>query len=346
MPRPRARGTATAWLAVRWTAAGVALGAVLYGSPAAAVTAACGDQIGPGGAFRLEQDLESCDGAGVALTVVGPVTLEMDGREIRCAVIDPAGGIELAARQVNISGGTVRGCRFGISAAGEGRHRIENVHVRSSIDVGIDLVSDRSQLRGADATNGGGDGVRVRGARARLDRNVASDNGLNGFTVIGDGCKLTDNTAVNNARTGVEVSGDRNTLTRTVCTTRANHGLLVTGDDNRVRWTTAARNVRSGILVTGSRNDLERNRAVHNASHGFEILQGDSNRLRGGFAVSNALNGFDLDGTGNAVTGNRATNNNLGIRVRGGAGNAISSNAALGSAGADLRDDTACAAAE
>ena len=86
LPRPRGR-----WLrvlrvltsgVVSLLAAFVMLGSV---TPAHADVVQCGDVLGPGGRFTLEQDIVCQGGAGVGVTVQDGAVLDLNGHTVNCA---------------------------------------------------------------------------------------------------------------------------------------------------------------------------------------------------------------------------------------------------------------------
>ena len=90
----------------------------------------CGQTIGPGGHYKLDADLDCSDpittsGLDVALTVVGPVTLDLRGHSIIGYVnLD---GIILDGEKAKIRKGTLTGFYNGVVVEGDGHHKIFKV---------------------------------------------------------------------------------------------------------------------------------------------------------------------------------------------------------------------------
>src|SRR5262245_54399775 len=83
----------------------VALG-MLWVASAEAVN--CGDKLGPGGSFTLTADLGPC-ATSVALTVQGPVTVDLGGHAVSGST-----GILIIGSQAQVRNGFVTGCNIGV----------------------------------------------------------------------------------------------------------------------------------------------------------------------------------------------------------------------------------------
>jgi hypothetical protein len=98
-----------------------------------AVTLSCGDTVGPGATIVVDADLNGCTGAGTAaLTVVGPVTLDLNGHELRCAAINPADGLHVIGEHARVVNGAVRACGYGVLVEGGGKHTLSGVNANAN----------------------------------------------------------------------------------------------------------------------------------------------------------------------------------------------------------------------
>jgi len=311
----------------------------------------CGDTVGPGGKLVLTADIGLCTGVGTpALTVVGPVTLDMDGHQIRCAGVDPADGIRVIGDKARIQNGSVRNCGYGVRLEGAGKHILEGVTANSNNGRGIDVTVDRTTLSGCSATSNVGEGIRIASARNRVDRCVATNN-AEGFLIEGGNNRVFDSEAVGNAGAGFDVQSGANQISRCVATNNDQAGFDISGSDNRLKENHADRSAQVGFQVSGDRNSLAECTATRNASDGFEVSasdpeSADANTLAACMATSNGAHGLEISGDGNTVSDGRFTNSALtGIEFNGGTGNAFRENVAMENATHDLKDSTMCTGA-
>ena len=289
------------------------IAALLLVLPASARAIECGDVVGPGGKIALDQDLSGCAGAGTpALTVVGPVTLDLAGYQIRCATLDSADGVEVLGSSARISNGSVRACKtYAIKLAGTGGHRVEDVSVRSSTGDGFLIESDKNSLSGVSSTNHTGAGYVVSGATASLRNCVATNDGDQGFRIESDGSKLQNNVAVNNSKEGYLVSGNGNKLSRNRASGNGNEGFELTGNGNKLKGDSADRNSQHGVTVSGDDNRMDRVDAIDNVGNGFELAAGTGNRIKASTATSNGSDGIEISANNSRVQSNRAYNLSL-----------------------------------
>jgi hypothetical protein len=99
---------------------------------------------------------------GLALTVIGPATLDLGGFTVGCTA---APGLVVRGRAANVSNGTFTFCSPAVTIEGEGRHSLTAV-----------------------LTSGGGDGFIVTSDKSKLTRVTSWDSdGDWGFRITGDG---------------------------------------------------------------------------------------------------------------------------------------------------------------
>jgi len=336
----------------RFAAVSASCCAVALSSGAAhAVTLACGDTVGPGTIVVVDADVTGCAGAGTpALTIQGPVTLDMGGHEVRCASMNPADGIHVVGDHVRIQNGSVRACGYGVLVEGGGKHTLSGVNVNANLGRGIDVTSDRNTLTRCSATsNSAAEGFRIASDRNRIDHCVATNNAT-GLVLDGDGNRLVESEAVASAGAtgfGFDIGGSTNQVSRCAATSNDQAGFSIAGTENKIRENHATRNTQEGFEVTGTGNSLAQNIAARNGTHGFALTAVSGTDLDANLAISNASQGIDVSGSNNEITRNHAVNNGLsGIQFTGaGTGNSFEANVAMQSTNNDVRDTTACAGA-
>lgn len=131
---------------IRFIASGLgttALGLTLLASSGASNPAhaiSCGDTLGPGGSFKLDVDLVDCPRDAPALTIVGPVRVNMAGHSVSCGEDANDSGIEITGRRARLSNGEVTGCVDGVLASGLGQHVIWKVTSTQNSNYGFRLV--------------------------------------------------------------------------------------------------------------------------------------------------------------------------------------------------------------
>ncbi|MFT4572258.1 MAG: parallel beta-helix repeat protein [Hyphomicrobiaceae bacterium] len=305
----------------------------------------CGDAVEPGSKVVLTADVDGCTGAGVAaLTITGPATVDLNGFQVRCSVIDPADGIAILGVGVRLSNGSVRGCNaFGVSLGGSGRHTLTDFAVKASSGDGVLVASDSNTLRGVAATNGNASGFNFTGSANRVSECTATNNNDQGFVVAGDATKLSSNAAVNNQKEGFLVGGNGNRLKANTATTSGREGFELAGNDNRLKRSIAIRNTQEGVVVAGNDNRVDRVVAIHNAGHGFSVSAGSGSRLKRCSTTSNGGAGFDLAAGPTSIRGGRSMNNATnGLRASGGFDNRIEDVVSLESGTNDVSDSNAC----
>ena len=157
----------------------VVLCSVLASPPAAAQSDAgvdCGSTLGPGGSYRLVSDVGPCKNVGEALTLEGPVEVDLNEVTVSCATkleageSSPYAGIDVEGKRVKLYNGTVQDCEDGVILDGDGHHELSELTITSTqTDVGD------------------------RGIRARSDHNLVQDNVVSGFA--GEGFRIDGDNA-------------------------------------------------------------------------------------------------------------------------------------------------------
>ena len=232
----------------------------------------CGDTVGPNEKIVLTQDLLCPSYVDVALTIVGPATLDMNGKSIICL----AGlfsdnitnqGVSVSGKRARIKNGTISSCQHGMLLQGEGRHRFDNVHASDTKASGFQVGSDNNTLR----------------------RNTVSSAGDHGFYVLGDKNKLQDNFAELSRLEGFRlVRAYKNTLTRNRSYYNSGSGF----------WTS----------LGGDENKFIKNTSAFNEDEGFKLSDGRKHLLVNNTAQENNWNGIFVD---EEVSATRVTRNTL-----------------------------------
>ena len=244
------------------------------------ISVECGQMIGPGGHYRLDADLDCSDpgttlGLDSALTVVGPVTLDLRGHSI----IGHSGldGILVDGEKASIRKGKVTGFYNGVVLEGEGHHKIFKMNAVENKEKGFRVNSDYN----------------------RLTVNTARDNGDNGFYFIGNNNWFVKNRAEKNGDEGFygpsEAGQNKIYLNRAIGNLQ--DGIQVVGSENRVIHNLAKDN---GYDADGN---------IHNSGYdGFEI-DGDLNFVYKNRSFNNSQNGIEIDGRENKIVKNKAKQN-------------------------------------
>ena len=295
----------------------------------------CGDTIAPGANVVLTADL-TCDELDVALTVIGPAVLDLNGFTIACDDRNANGdevitGISVEGSGAIVRGGTVRDCRQAIALRGAGRHQLSSVSALFSSSDGVRIESDRNRVTDSFAFFNGGSGFAIQGKanlvsgnaatgnrfgfdveqRNTLERNVASGSDLTGFVLRSRSATLRGNRAVDGS-TGFNVRGQSNRL----------EGNQAEGNQTGFFFEEFARrnvlveNVAedsgiSGFVVNGEANRLLKTRAEGNGANGIRIAAAARRTVvRSSFARNNGQ-GDLFDNVPDCGT-NRWRNNDFG----------------------------------
>jgi parallel beta-helix repeat protein len=258
---------------------------------------ACGKTLTGGGIFSLKQDLTcACEDAEAdvppALTLVGPVELNLNGKTLSCGGCEKSTGIVVQGERVRVENGTVSDCMRGIEVKEGNSHRLQKLTIAENLEEGVRakegnnhrfvaLILARNGLEGLrsegskglisnnKAFGNGEPGFRIDGDSNRVRYNLATDNVEAGLRIKGDSNRVRDNLAVRNGQQGIRIQGDGNTARHNQTWSNGEQGIVVEGDGTKVIHNVANRNCRDGIEIDGgSENALIRNIANHNGNPG------------------------------------------------------------------------------
>src|SRR5262245_36916702 len=234
--------------------------AALPGHASAGFT--CGGTVWPGGTVTMATDISACS-TNPALTIVGPVTVEMAGHHFECIGLNQTGINIIGTGAVVKRGLVFAGCQHQIVLAGSGYHEIDEMFGHQAGDnptganaVTILVFSDHNVVRRSVAATSGGDGIQV----------VGSEN------------VIRDNYVVNSGRDGVRVLGDVNGLYNNLVTLSHVDGfhLMAGSDNNALTNNTAVANVGAGFRSTTVGSRFSGNGSVGNG-FGFSFgVENDS----------------------------------------------------------------------
>jgi hypothetical protein len=320
-----------AWLIARWI--GLAL-AGPWAATASADVLTCGSTVGPGKKVVLEGSVTGCRPDLPAITVIGPVTLDLNGQTVSCATDGTIGqrpfGIQVIGERARIKNGRVVDCLVGVALQGEGGHSLSEMSIERPVVEGVYAGGDRNRISDVTVTSSYmGVGISVDGARNTLTRCTSNGNYREGFRIWGEGNRVSRGVASDNGSRGFEVRGDRVRLSGNVALYTRDPGATGDGD---------------GIVIFGISPVLTGNTASFNVGRGFDVIANLA-RITSNSASGNGREGFIASGTANVLQRNSArTNRGAGIRLRSGAEETrVLANTALGNdpAALDLRDDSA-----
>jgi hypothetical protein len=245
----------------------ILVGAIVFfaGNVTPAHTIRCGDTLGPGGSFQLEQDLD-CPPNVTALTIKDGAVLDLNGHIVNCSA--DFGCITLSGFGAQLLNGAVRGGTHDpILVAGTGGHTLRNITSSKFADGNIIVRSDQNRLINVTATAGFVAALTIGG-----NNNQLSDSIVQCFSSILDAC--------------ISVSGDGNRVLDNFVTSLngSRAGLLISGNNNVVRRNRAINNdlgfspqlgAGAGIVVTGTGNDLRNNTSLENDPLDVRDTNGD-----------------------------------------------------------------------
>jgi len=263
-------------------------------------TISCGDTLGPGGVISIDNSIDGCSTASgsPALTLIGPVEVDLRGNRVACDASAPPVGILIKGRGAKLLNGQVFDCKIGVKVSGKGRHEIAGINADSHRDTGFLVTSGRNNIHdcaGNDADVG--DGFTVRGRRNELFDNSGVHNGENGFDLRGNLNRLRSSVAVDNGSDGIEVGGRRNEVLLNSSASNAGDGFEVNGDNNQLSSNVSTRNVGNGFFIkalvgSADSNTIDDNSAVENLEDGYRIA-GQKNTFSGNRAFDNGSDGFE-----------------------------------------------------
>jgi parallel beta-helix repeat protein len=202
----------------------------------------CGDVLGPGGRFELQDNLE-CGDSG--LTLRDGATLDLKGHIVACRELF-AGCVVLTGAGAQLLNGAVQGGDHeSIVLEGAGGHTVRDV-TSTLVDANVVVRSHHNRLI-----------------------NVMAESANNAaFIISGNQNRLTDSIArcLNLAFQGcIFVRGSGNRLLNNFATATLEPSFEIAGNNNVLRGNRAIRNDGAGILVTGTGNRLQHNTALENA---------------------------------------------------------------------------------
>ena len=247
----------------------------------------CGDTIGPGGHYKLDADLDCSDpittsGLDAALTVMGPVTLDLKGHSIiGHADLD---GILLDGEKAKIRKGTVTGFYNGVVVEGDGHHKIFKIKAVENEEWGFAVNSDHNRLTLNRASDNGDNGFYFMGSSNWFVKNRAENNGDEGFygpSAAGQN-KIYMNQAIGNLQDGIQVVGNENRIIYNLAKENGYDengevyrfgydGFEIDGDLNFVYRNRSFKNSQNGIEVDGRENKIVKNKAKQNIKHGMIV---------------------------------------------------------------------------
>ncbi len=279
----------------------------------------CGGTIGPGGTFTMTSDITSCPGT--ALTVVGPVVLDMGLRNLSCAGLST--GLRIEGKGASVLGGQIFGCTVAVDVGGAGGHKVQRMRaVANALAFG---VSSDGNLLAHNAARSHSAAFQVNGNRNKLVGNLSVSTSGDAFQTFGNGNAFTQNAVQQAARGFASEVG-------TVGNVYKENTATVTG---------------VGFAIDGAKHALKSNTATRSAQVGFRLQAGaGGHSLKGNVAVGlggdpGFGSGFDVATGGNTLKQNRAHEHQNGIVLRV-PGNVVTGNVAVGNVtdGADV--DAAC----
>ena len=265
----------------------LAMTLVMMAGVAEAITVSCGQTLGPStGTLYLENNVGPCDGASAAITLIGPVRLDLNGHTVSCQDTDGdalvPNGIALQGPRALVRNGTVNRCSVGVLVSGD-HNRVASVSISDSRRNAILVEGNFNVLTRNFVNTAGAAAVDVSGDRNILHENVVR-RGTVAYLVTGDYNNLRGNVG-RSSGDGFVISGQRPTLV-------SNFAMF---------------NFGRGFWILPSGCILHTNGAVLNDREGFFIQSSDC-ILRGNSSGNN-LYGIVVGGFNNAMIGNGAGGN-------------------------------------
>lgn len=279
----------------------------------------CGGTIGPGGTFTMTSDLASCPNT--ALTVVGPVVLDMDSKDISCTGLST--GLRIEGKGATVRNGLIFGCTVAVDVGGEGGHKVRSLRaIANAVAFGV-------------TSNGN-----------LLEQNLARNHSA-GFQINGNRNKLVGNLSVNTSADGFQSFGNGNSFIQNAVHSAARGFASEAGTTGNAYKENTATVTGVGFAVDGAKHTLKANTATRSAQAGYRLGSGaGGHTLKGNVAIglegdAGFGSGFDVMTAGNALKSNRASEHQVGIVLRV-PGNVVTGNAGIGNLtdGADV--DPAC----
>lgn len=304
----------------------------------------CGEELGPGGYYKLANDLLcSCDKSDPngkpgkpALTIVGPVTVDLNGKSIACEPCDTdqcgygtsfsIAGIHVKGERATVRNGTIIRCNVGLvvgevdDLSEEGHHKITNVRVLESQEVQYDVgVDDNGEVI---CNNFKGDGIVFESTHNFAGRNELLGNQNDGIDLKAGFNLIKNNSSIGNGGRGYNLDGDHNWSI----------------------WNQALKNINEGFEIkNGVYIRVINNLSIANGIDGIKVGKGAKfSSIKFNKAIANGERGILVkeSATENSINFNQAiANEQEGIRVDEGAtDNSIKFNKAIFNGEKDLRD--------
>jgi hypothetical protein len=231
-------------------------------TPAYADVIQCGDVLGPGGRFTLEQNLECGDNA---ITLDG-ATLDLKGHIVTCS-----GGrcVTLTGSRAKLLNGVVTaGFHESITLIGTGRHLVKNV-TSSLMDTNIVVRSDHNELDNVWADSFVSPAIVIQGHFNRLTNSAFHCMVHNEcILVLGNGNRLIGNIGIVSSDGVFSVRGNGNLLQDNramispdsiACASQsfgATFGIAVSGVGNRIIRNIALDTCRTSNVINPDSVDL------------------------------------------------------------------------------------------
>jgi hypothetical protein len=263
----------------------------------------CGDILGPGGHYKLANDLKCpCDTEDLdenlnvkpALTIVGPITVDLNGKTIACEPCEADQcedgtkysiiGIHMKGKRAKVSNGTIIRCNVGVVVGEDvdppekGHHKILNVRVLESQEV---LYLDEE----GECSNFKGDGIVFESTHNSAVRNELLGNQNDGIDPKAGYNLIKENSSIGNGGRGYNIDGDHNWVIGNQALVNVNDGIEIDeGVGIKVIRNTAIGNGERGIEVRdGAQNSsIKFNKAIFNDNRDLQDRNDDcdDNRWR------------------------------------------------------------------
>lgn len=229
----------------------------------------CGSTLGPGGTVTLDMD-QNCN-SNPAFTVVGPVTVNLNGFTVRCA--DPGqDGIRIEGTEAKVHNGVVTRCSDGVFVLGS-EQKVERMVAKENSHNGFVNEAADSKFANNTATWNDDYGFRNKGADSKFTTNIATNNGDYGFWNEGADSKFTGNISTSNDLDGfVHSFGDNCTFTANTATDNGDNGFRIFGTNSKFTNNVATSNGFDGFLNSygATENTFNGNLALGNTSEDLE----------------------------------------------------------------------------
>ena len=245
----------------------------------------CGGTVGPGGTLVMTADITGC-ATSPALTIVGPVIVDMNGHTVSCASSSGIGIQQDGTGAILKNGVVGKFCGIAVVVSGSGSHQVLNV-----------------------LTQGNTRGFQVRSDGNHLSNDSSRDEGGIGFELDGNSNEIKASTGVGNDTGFVIATGSTNVLAGNTASQAVSNGFdVLGGNQNELSKNTAMGNGLAGFSFGGSQSKVLNNTAVGNATEGL-LLGGTANIVKGNRAYANASEGIHITGSGDTITKNVALGN-------------------------------------